>query len=232
MSDALSIWITSGAAYPALLILSGVCVLAISIVHNRLEDTQFVRQALQRNSERIAILGSGAANPQIANGDARWTEEFRSLLEETKYLNQRVIDLTHRQLYGDDALRQNPSRWADRFHANANSDTMNVMIIGICACPVGLCAARLLAITTVRDQHKPTLFQIFSSVSILDVFLGMLIGLLVTFVIKSGLNVLSKTSFSTVDVSNPYGVAFVAAIAGFFVDKFSSWLEPFLATAK
>jgi hypothetical protein len=79
-----------------------------------------------------------------------------------------------------------------------------------------------------RGQNKPTLLELFTSVTILDVFLGMLTGLLATFAMKSGSSILSKTSLGTVDVANPYGVAFVAAIAGLFMDKFYSWLEPLL----
>jgi hypothetical protein len=55
---------------------------------------------------------------------------------------------------------------------------------------------------------------------------------LATFVMKSESNILSKTSLGTVDVSNPYGIAFVATIADLFMDKFYSWLEPLLATGK
>ena len=233
MSDAPWItWIISGVAYLALIVLVVVCVLAVSVVHNRLEEMRFVQQVLQRISERTAALGSAvSSNPQIASTDPKWAEEFSMLMEQTKGLNGRINDITYKQLYGDAEARRNPSRWADRFHAN--SDTTNVMIIGICACPIALCAARLLAAATVSGQIKPTLFQIFSSVTILDVVLGMLTGLLATFVIKSGSNVLSKTtSLGTVDVSNPYGVALVSAIAGLFIDKFFSWLEPLLKISK
>jgi hypothetical protein len=230
MSDAIwTIWITSGAAYIALILLLGVCVLAISIVHNRLEEMLFVEKQRQRNFERTAILGRGAVNPQIAGTDSRWAEDFRMLGEEANKLNETVYSLTYKQLYGDKKARDDRKRWADRFHAN--SDTTNVMIIGMCACPIALAAARLLATATARG-HKPTLLELFSSVTILDVFLGMLTGLLATFVMKSGSNILSKTSIATVDVSNPYGVAFVAAIAGLFMDRFYSWLEPLLTTGK
>jgi hypothetical protein len=224
------IWITSGTAYLALIVLVVVCVLAISIVHNRLEEMLFVEKQRQRNFERTAMLGRGGINSQTAGTDSSWAENFRILLEEANKLNATVYDLTYKQLYGDKDARDNRKRWADRFHAN--SDTTNIMIIGMCACPIALCAARLLATATARSQNKLTFIDLFASVTILDVFLGMLTGLLATFVMKSGSNILSKTSLSTVDVSNPYGVAFVAGIAGLFMDKFYSWLEPLLTTGK
>ena len=55
MSDAPWItWIISGVAYLALIVLVVVCVLAVSVVHNQLEEMRFVQQVLQRISERSA----------------------------------------------------------------------------------------------------------------------------------------------------------------------------------
>ena len=222
--------IASGVAYVALIVLVVVCVLSISIVHNRLEEMRFVEQKLQANSQKIANLGSIAGDPKIASTYPKLAEDFGALLDEVRDLNKTVYDLTYKRLYGDKDARDNPKRWADRFHAN--SDTTNLMIIGICACSIAVCSAKLLAAATARGQPKPTFLELFSSVTVLDIFLGMLTGLLATFVMKSGSNILSKTSLASVDVSNPYGVAFVAAIAGLFMDKFYSWLEPLLTTAK
>jgi hypothetical protein len=118
-------------------------------------------------------------------------------------------------------------RIADYFHAN--SDTMNVMIIGMCACAIAVSAAKLLAATKLDDH---TAARMFLSLTIFDIALGALTGLLTTFVVKSGSNALSNTSIGNVDVSNPYGVAFVAAAVGLFTEKFYSWLQPAVTSAK
>jgi hypothetical protein len=118
-------------------------------------------------------------------------------------------------------------RIADYFHAN--SDTTNVMIIGMSACAVAVSATKLLAATKLEDHKAAT---IFLSLTIFDIALGALTGLLTTFVVKSGSNALSNTSIGNVDVSNPYGVAFAAAAVGLFTEKFYSWLQPVVTTAK
>ena len=216
-SAAIPLWIilSSGSAYLVLFILIVACVLAISINQNRLEEMGFVEQTRLRNVERTALLG---------NTDA--------LSKEASDLRQQFYDLSYDRLYGKKTARENPKRWADRLHAN--SDTMNLMIIGMCACPIGLCTGRLLTAIRIRDEHRATLTEIFRSVSIFDVFLGLLAGLLAIFVIKSGANVLSKTEIfaktGALDASNPYGVAFVAAVVGLFMDRFFSGLEPLLGS--
>lgn len=118
-------------------------------------------------------------------------------------------------------------RIADYFHAR--SDTTNVMIIGMSACAIAISATKLLAATKALDHKAET---VFLSLTIFDVALGTLTGLLTTFVVKSGSNALSNTSIGNVDVSNPYGVAFVAAVVGLFTEKFYSWLQPVAAASK
>lgn len=221
-------WIVSGLAYFVLIVLVVVCVLAISVTHNRFEEMRFVEQKQQANSVEIAKLVGIADDPKIANAHPKLAQELGALLNEAAQHKQTVTDLTYKRLYGDKDARNNGKRWADRFHAN--SDTTNVMIIGTCACSIAVCAAKLLA--AARGQPKPGFPELFSSVTVLDIFLGMLTGLLATFVMKSGSTILSKTSLASIDVSNPYGVAFVAAVAGLFMDKFYSWFEPLLAIAK
>jgi hypothetical protein len=216
--------------YGVLAVLAVVCVLAISIVQNRLEEIRFVEQMKQRNGERTAMLGSAAANPKIEEANLKLADDFKVLWDEANTLNATVWSLNYKRMYGDQNARDDPRRWADRFHAN--SDATNLMIIGICACPIALCGARLLATITARAQHKPAFLELFYSVTVLDIFMGMLTGLLATFVMKSGSSILSKSPLGSVDVSNPYGVAFVAALAGLFMDKFYSWFEPLLATGK
>ncbi len=103
------------------------------------------------------------------------------------------------------------------------------MIIGLSACAIAFCATKLLGATKTPDAH---LMKVFLSVTIFDVALGILTGLLTTFVVKSGSSALSSTSLGAVDVSNPYGVAFVAAIVGLFMDRFYSWLTPVSAAVR
>jgi len=158
------------------------------------------------------------------------TNEFTDLVNEAKKLTAKIHDINYKRFYGDDEVRKkliDPSKkrergWADRFHVR--SDTTNVMIIGMSACAIGVCVARLYAATKIRNQSPPTLFEIFSSLTVFDVSLGLLAGLVATFAIKSGLSFLSKTPLSAVDASNPYGVALVAAIVGLFLDKFMALL--------
>jgi hypothetical protein len=115
---------------------------------------------------------------------------------------------------------------ADYFHKN--SDSTNVMIIGMSACTIAVSATRLLAAMKLPSHPAET---IFFSITMFDIALGALTGLLTTFVLKSGSNALSNTSIGNIDVSNPYGVAFGAAVVGLFTDKFYSWLQPALTTA-
>jgi hypothetical protein len=233
----ISIILTSGLAYLVLIFLIVFCVFAISINENRLQELRLIEQTLQRNSEKIASLGS-LANPDVGRTNPTLANDFRKLLDEANVLSRKVFDINYKRFYGDQKVRDKlldkrkkaEWRWADRFHSN--SDTMNLMIIGMCACSIALCAGRLVAAMRIRNQHQPTLIEIFSSVTLFDVLLGLLTGLLVTFVLKSGSNILSKTTLSTVDASNPYGVAFVTAIAGLFIDKFFSWLEQLFTIAK
>jgi hypothetical protein len=115
---------------------------------------------------------------------------------------------------------------ADYFHKN--SDSTNVMIIGMSACTIAVSATRLLAAMKLPSHPAET---IFFSITMFDIALGALTGLLTTFVLKSGSNALSNTSIGNIDVSNPYGVAFGAAVVGLFTDKFYSWLQPAVMTA-
>jgi hypothetical protein len=118
-------------------------------------------------------------------------------------------------------------RIADYFHAN--SDTTNIMIIGMSACAIAVSATKLLAATKLEDHRAVT---VFFSMTIFDIALGALTGLLTTFVVKSGSNVFSNSSIGNVDVSNPYGIAFVSATVGLFIEKFYAWLQPVVTTAK
>lgn len=118
-------------------------------------------------------------------------------------------------------------RFPDYFHAN--SDTTNVMIIGMSACAIAVSATKLLAATRL-DDHKTV--TVFFSLTIFDIALGALTGLFTTFVVKSGSNAFSHTSIGTVDVSNPYGIAFASAGVGLFIEKFYSWIQPVVITAK
>jgi hypothetical protein len=118
-------------------------------------------------------------------------------------------------------------RFPDYFHAN--SDTTNVMIIGMSACAIAVSATKLLAATRLDDHKAAT---VFFSLTVFDVALGALTGLFTTFVVKSGSNALSHTSIGNVDVSNPYGIAFASAAVGLFIEKFYSWIQPVVTTVK
>ena len=218
-------FLMSSAAYLVLAYLVILCIFAISINDNRLDEMRFVEQQIQQNAQKIAGFGRVAASPEFSRNHPELGEDFKKILKQSDDLTDKFWSLSYARIYGDqsarDKVKKGPAWLADRLHAK--SDTTNVMIIGLSACAIALCATKLLAATKMAD---PQLMKIFLSVTIFDVALGILTGLLTTFVVKSGSSALSSTSLGAIDVSNPYGVAFVAAVVGLFVDRFYSWLIP------
>jgi hypothetical protein len=239
MGDILSAslpFLLSLAGYIVLAYLVILCIFAISINDNRLDEVRFVEQRMQQNSQRIASFGRAAISPELSGGHPELDEDIRKTLKQADDLRDKFWALSYARIYGDQSARdkvkgpeeKENSRWfADRFHGN--SDTTNVMIIGLSACTIAFCATKLLGATKAPD---PQLMKVFLSVTIFDVALGILTGLLSTFVVKSGSSALSSTSLGAIDVSNPYGVAFVAAVVGLFMDRFYSWLAPVSAALR
>jgi hypothetical protein len=274
--------VSSVAGWGFLIFLVLACIFAISINDNRLDETRFIEQTLQKNAQKIAGLGRVAVDPKFAGNRPEVDEDFKTLLKVAAHYEKKAQDLNYTRIYGSRDVRLKIS-WrrgreaektsaevltkaeaktnaeavtiegkpsaetatmaagaeeqpraesskvgiADYFHAN--SDTTNVMIIGMSACAIAVSATKLLAATKLPSHPAET---IFFSLTVFDIALGMLTGLLTTFVVKSGSNALSNTSIGTVDVSNPYGIAFVAAVVGLFTEKFYSWLQPIVTTAK
>jgi hypothetical protein len=241
-------FLISLAAYLVLAYLVVLCIFAISINDNRLDEMRFVEQQMQQNAQKIASFGRVAVSPEFSGNHPERGKDFSKILQQADDLTDKFWALSYARIYGDQGVRdkvrdrekarepehanepetmKEPARkqsspwFVDRFHAN--SDTTNVMIIGLSACSIAFCATKLLGATRMPD---PQLMKVFLSVTIFDVALGILTGLLTTFVVKSGSSALSSTSLGAVDVSNPYGVAFVAAVVGLFMDRFYSWLTP------
>jgi hypothetical protein len=222
-------------AWAALAIMVIICVFAISINDNRLDEMRFIEQTLQRNAEKIASLGRAAVDPEFNRSHPDMNQDYKKLLDEATHYTEKAHSLNYTRIYGSESERKkltDPSMKSERgiadyFHAK--SDTTNLMIIGMSACPIAVSATKLLAGSRMPN---PTFFDMFLNLTTFDIALGMLTGLLTTFVVKSGSNVLSNTSIGAIDVSNPYGLAFAAAVAGLFVERFYSWLEPVVKAAK
>jgi len=274
--------ISSLAGWVFLIYFVVICIYAISVNDNRLDEVRFIEQTLQRNAQKISGLGRAAIDPQFTANHPEVDKHFRLLLTEAAYYEGKSHDLNYTRFYGSGLARykldqrgnnkepdaptkpgaevkmnveansaerrpteavsmsevkpdEQPEphkegfrlRIADYFHAK--SDTTNVMIIGMSACAITVSATKLLAAMKLQDHQAVT---VFFSLTIFDIALGALTGLFTTFVVKSGSNALSNTSIGNVDVSNPYGIAFVAATVGLLIDKFYSWVQPVASTAK
>lgn len=190
--------LNSGASYLLIAVLVIACILAISVNENRLDEVREIERRIQRNSQEI---GSISGKPESAGRIA----ELQSI---AKGLDGTIGEINYRITYGSEQARQKPNkRLVDHFHGNSNAT--NLMIIGICACAIAF------SVTRMRNREGLVIF---------DIGLGILTGLIATFFLRGGSAILSKTALSGVDSTNPYGVAFFAALVGLFMDYFYAYL--------
>ena len=190
--------------------------------YKRFYGSGSARRKLDQRSDKEAPAEQGPAKPNVgARPDVEVDSVERRLVKTKPKAEAKPNEQpeTHEEGY--------KLRLADYFHAN--SDTTNVMIIGMSACAIAVSATKLLAATKLADHGAVT---VFFSLTIFDIALGALTGLFTTFLVKSGSNALSNTSIGNVDVSNPYGIAFASAAVGLFIEKFYSWIQPVATAAK
>jgi hypothetical protein len=181
------------------------CILAISVNEGRLEDlANATRQATQ-----LATALENRKPDSFPTGLG-----LTELQDRAAAISRRIDDITGQIIYGSSEARANffdgfKPQIANWFHA-LSSDT-NSFIIAISSCSLAFILSRL------RQHITPRLK---------DMAFGYLCGLIALFIIKGGKSIITGgVNVAGADSSDPYGIAFFAAVAGLFSDQFFLLLQ-------